>query len=104
MSGLPDWVKDAGKGLGELDADERQKMLKAINQIALAQAPDETVAAPPIRTLGDYLDWEIELPPIDHLPRREGQDRPLAEPHRPLGARPSALRQPRGFGRDAADG
>jgi RecA-family ATPase len=64
MSGLPDWVKDAGKGLGELDADERQKMLKAINQIALAQAPDETVAAPPIRTLGDYLDWEIELPPI----------------------------------------
>lgn len=63
-SGLPDWVREAGVELGKLSQDERQQRLKAINQIALAQAPDEEVGKPPVRTLGEYLDWDIELPPI----------------------------------------
>lgn len=56
---------DYGEYLASLPSDEaRQAAMQQLRQFVLAQLPDEEVARPPVSTLGEYLDTEIELPPM----------------------------------------
>lgn len=50
--------------LAGLPAPERQRATDQVRMMALAQLPDTEIEAAPIRTLGQYLDEPIELPPM----------------------------------------
>lgn len=63
--GIPAEVEAAATYLAELPAVERELKLKAIRNLAVLKAPeDRVVEPPPIRNLGEYLEHEIELPPM----------------------------------------
>lgn len=54
-----------GEFLAGLGSDEdRQRAMQQLKQLVLAQLPDQEIGKPPISTLGEYLDTEIELPPM----------------------------------------
>lgn len=54
-----------GEFLAGLASDEdRQRAMQQLKQLVLAQLPDQEIGKPPISTLGEYLDTEIELPPM----------------------------------------
>lgn len=44
--------------------DDRAAVEQQKNQLVMAQLPQEEVGKPPVRSLGDYLDDEIEAPPM----------------------------------------
>lgn len=50
--------------LAGLDEKERAAAVRAGRQALIAQLPDDEVGKPPIRTLGEYLDEPIDLPPM----------------------------------------
>ena len=65
MSELTNETIDYGDYLASLDSDEaRERAMRQLKQLVVAQLPDQEVAKPPITTLGEYLDTEIELPPV----------------------------------------
>jgi RecA-family ATPase len=65
MTDLSKETTDYGEFLAGLESDEaRQRAMQQLKQLVLAQLPDKDVGKPPISTLGEYLDTEIELPPM----------------------------------------
>ena len=56
-------VKDFAEYLGSLPDAEREQALEKAKVFATANAPDENVGQPPVRTLGEYLAQEIPEPP-----------------------------------------
>lgn len=65
MSDLTPETVAYGEFLAELESDEaRERVMRQLKQLVVAQLPDQEVAKPPISTLGEYLDTEIELPPV----------------------------------------
>jgi len=65
MTDLSKETTDYGDFLAGLSSDEdRQKAMQQLKQLVLAQLPDQEIGKPPISTLGEYLDTEIELPPM----------------------------------------
>lgn len=65
MADLNEQTLAYGDYLVGLESDEeRQRAMQQLQQLVVAQLPAEEVAKPPVSTLGEYLDTEIELPPI----------------------------------------
>lgn len=65
MTDLTQETAAYGEFLAGLSSDEdRQKAMQQLKQLVLAQLPDQEIGKPPISTLGEYLDTEIELPPM----------------------------------------
>lgn len=65
MSELHPSVEAYAAHLASLPSDDaRANAEQQKRQMVLAQLPDEEVGRPPVRTLGEYLDDEIELPPM----------------------------------------
>jgi hypothetical protein len=65
MTDLSKETTDYGDFLAGLSSDEdRQKAMQQLKQLVLAQLPDQEIGKPPVSTLGEYLDTEIELPPM----------------------------------------
>ena len=60
---IPEEAKAFASLLSQADDRERQRLLKMTNQLAVAAAPSDLVGKPPVRTIGEYLDTEIETPP-----------------------------------------
>jgi hypothetical protein len=52
-----------GKALAEMDEPARELARRAAKQALATQAPADEVGRPPVRTLGEYLDAEIQTPP-----------------------------------------
>ena len=65
MTDLTKETATYGEFLAGLGSDEdRQRAMQQLKQLVLAQLPDQEIGKPPISTLGEYLDTEIELPPM----------------------------------------
>lgn len=65
MSAIPEEVDQFARWLLTLDKDARQKyegQLKLL--VGSGAATSELVAEPPVRTLGEYLDTPVEVPPM----------------------------------------
>lgn len=57
-------LEAASKFLATLPEEDRDRGIEIVRARALAGAPDEEVGRPPVRSLGDYLDWEVPMPPM----------------------------------------
>lgn len=65
MTDIHESTQSYAQHLASLPSDEaRAQAEQQKRQMVLAQLPDEAVGRPPIRPLGEYLDDEIELPPM----------------------------------------
>lgn len=63
--GLDPQVEKFAEHLLSLPEDEREAAGKSLNQLLVAQLPDDEVGGkPPIRKLGEYLDTPVKRPPI----------------------------------------
>lgn len=60
----PERTIDYAQYLLTLDETQRKQAGKALNGALLAGMPDDEVGKPPVRKLGEYLDWEIPYPPM----------------------------------------
>jgi hypothetical protein len=60
----PQQTLDYAAYLLDLPEDERVIAGKSLNQALMAATPDDEVAKPPVRKLGEYLDTPVETPPI----------------------------------------
>lgn len=59
------WMDDAVVELSKLTPKQRNLRLDQMASLAVLQAdPDKVVEPPPIRTVGEYLDTDIGLPPM----------------------------------------
>lgn len=57
-------IKAAAEFLTTLPEDDRERGIEIIRARALAAAPSDEVGKPPVRTLGEYLEWEVPMPPM----------------------------------------
>lgn len=57
-------IAAASELLAGLDDDDRGRALEIIRARALANAPDQELGKPPVRTLGEYLAWDVPMPPM----------------------------------------
>ena len=65
MSAIPEVVTQYADLLAaQPDDDARSRIEQQKAQLVLAQLPDDEIGKPPVRNLGEYLDDEIELPPM----------------------------------------
>lgn len=59
------WFEDAAADLAKLPAEVREQRIEALRKLAILQAPEGNVEAPPpIRNMGEYLEHKIETPPM----------------------------------------
>ena len=60
----PQRTIDYAEYLLSLPEAERKTAGEALNQALMVAMPDDEVGKPPVRTLGEYLDEPVEVPPI----------------------------------------
>jgi RecA-family ATPase len=64
VNGLDPSVEAFANLLAGKQEEERKRIWQQARGLVTAQLPDEEVGKPPVRTLGEYLDWEIDRPPM----------------------------------------
>lgn len=64
-NGTADWLTDAAGKLAAMPPEEREDYLRRLRNLAVLAAPEKNVEPePPIRTMGQYLNEPITLPPM----------------------------------------
>lgn len=64
MSGIPESWKSVAAELAELPEEQRKRGVRVIETLATNNAPSEEVGKPPVATLGDYLERELNETPV----------------------------------------
>lgn len=57
-------LAEAAAFLATLPEEERDRGLEIVKARALAAAPTEEIGKPPVMTLGEYLQWDMPMPPM----------------------------------------